>query len=101
MKFSLFYEMQISRPTPETEARLFSDALEQAELAVRGYIPQHERRGSIPSKRYVMSSSSAQYGQPQVWISCPASVTLTARPRRKRHDSRCAREWAISLSFNS
>ena len=30
MKFSLFYEMQISRPTRETEAQTFRNCLEQA-----------------------------------------------------------------------
>ncbi len=33
MRFSLFYEMQISDPTRETEAKLFHDCLEQAVLA--------------------------------------------------------------------
>src|SRR5687767_5062440 len=33
MKFSLFYEMQISDPTPEAEAQLFRDCVEQAVLA--------------------------------------------------------------------
>ena len=33
MKFSIFYEMQISRPTRTTEAQLFRDCLEQAVLA--------------------------------------------------------------------
>jgi alkanesulfonate monooxygenase SsuD/methylene tetrahydromethanopterin reductase-like flavin-dependent oxidoreductase (luciferase family) len=38
MKFSLFYEMQIADPTPESEARLFRDCVEQVELADRlGY----------------------------------------------------------------
>lgn len=33
MKFSLFYEMQISNPNKESEAKLFHDCLEQAVLA--------------------------------------------------------------------
>jgi alkanesulfonate monooxygenase SsuD/methylene tetrahydromethanopterin reductase-like flavin-dependent oxidoreductase (luciferase family) len=33
VKFSLFFEMQISNPTPATEAQTFHDALEQAVLA--------------------------------------------------------------------
>ena len=33
MKFSLFYEMQISHPTRQTEAQLFHDCVAQAELA--------------------------------------------------------------------
>lgn len=33
MKFSLFYEMQIPDPTPETEQQLFLDCVKQVELA--------------------------------------------------------------------
>lgn len=33
MKFSLFFEMQISDPTPEREAQLFHDCVEQSQLA--------------------------------------------------------------------
>jgi alkanesulfonate monooxygenase SsuD/methylene tetrahydromethanopterin reductase-like flavin-dependent oxidoreductase (luciferase family) len=35
MKFSLFYEMQIADPTPETEARMFHECAEQVVLADR------------------------------------------------------------------
>lgn len=33
MKFSIFFEMQISNPTPESEARIFQESLMQAVLA--------------------------------------------------------------------
>lgn len=33
MKFSIFYEMQLADPTPEKEAKLFHDCVEQARLA--------------------------------------------------------------------
>ena len=33
MRFSLFFEMQISNPTPETERQLFHDCAAQAVLA--------------------------------------------------------------------
>jgi alkanesulfonate monooxygenase SsuD/methylene tetrahydromethanopterin reductase-like flavin-dependent oxidoreductase (luciferase family) len=33
MKFSLFFEMQVADPTPEKEAAIFHDCLEQAKLA--------------------------------------------------------------------
>jgi alkanesulfonate monooxygenase SsuD/methylene tetrahydromethanopterin reductase-like flavin-dependent oxidoreductase (luciferase family) len=73
MKFSLFYEMQIADPTPESEARLFRDCVEQVELADRlGYhgIWEVEHHGL---REYSHSSA------PEVFLAFVAARTRNLR----------------------
>lgn len=96
MKFSLFYEMQISDPTRATEARLFQDCLAQAELADQlGYhcVWAVEHHGL-----FEYSHSSA----PEVFLSFVAARTRRIRvghgvnllPFRYNHPIRCAERVA-------
>ena len=96
MKFSLFYEMQISDPTPETEAQMFHDCVEQAVLADRlGYhaVWEVEHHGL-----YEYSHSSA----PEVFLSYVAAKTerirlghgITLTPHRYNHPIRIAERIA-------
>lgn len=96
MKFSLFFEMQIADPTPEKEARLFNDCLEQARLADElGYhcIWEVEHHGL-----YEYSHSSA----PEVFLSFVAAQTKRVRighgctllPHRYNHPIRVAERVA-------
>lgn len=96
MKFSLFYEMQISEPTRRAEARLFHDCLEQAVLADQlGYrtIWEVEHHGL-----YEYSHSSA----PEVFLSFVAARTkrirvghgVTLLPFRYNHPIRIAERIA-------
>ncbi len=73
MKFSLFYEMQIADPTRQSEAQMFRDCLEQAELADKlGYhcIWAVEHHGL-----YEYSHSSA----PEIFLSFVAARTENVR----------------------
>lgn len=96
MKFSLFYEMQISHPTRQTEARLFHDCVAQAELAdALGYhcIWEVEHHGL-----YEYSHSSA----PEVFLAFVAARTkrirlghgITLTPFRYNHPMRIAERIA-------
>lgn len=96
MKFSLFYEMQISRPNREAERKMFLDCLEQAELADRlGYhcIWEVEHHGL-----YEYSHSSA----PEIFLSFVAARTKNVRighgvtllPFRYNHPLRIAERIA-------
>ncbi len=96
MKFSLFYEMQLAGPTRESEARLFRDCLEQAELADKlGYhcIWEVEHHGL-----YEYSHSSA----PEIFLSFVAARTKNVRighgvtllPHRYNHPIRVAERIA-------
>jgi alkanesulfonate monooxygenase SsuD/methylene tetrahydromethanopterin reductase-like flavin-dependent oxidoreductase (luciferase family) len=96
VKFSLFYEMQISRPTRQTERQMFLDCLEQAELADRlGYhcIWEVEHHGL-----YEYSHSSA----PEIFLSFVAARTKNVRighgvtllPHRYNHPIRIAERIA-------
>jgi alkanesulfonate monooxygenase SsuD/methylene tetrahydromethanopterin reductase-like flavin-dependent oxidoreductase (luciferase family) len=96
MKFSLFYEMQISRPTRATEAQMFHDCLEQAVLADElGYhcIWEVEHHGL-----YEYSHSSA----PEIFLSFVAARTrrirvghgVTLLPFRYNHPIRIAERIA-------
>ena len=96
MKFSLFYEMQISRPTRESEAKLFHDCLEQAVLADElGYhcLWEVEHHGL-----YEYSHSSA----PEIFLSFVAARTkkirighgVTLLPFRYNHPIRVAERIA-------
>jgi alkanesulfonate monooxygenase SsuD/methylene tetrahydromethanopterin reductase-like flavin-dependent oxidoreductase (luciferase family) len=96
MKFSLFYEMQIADPTRETEAQLFRDCLEQAELADQlGFhcIWEVEHHGL-----YEYSHSSA----PEIFLSFVAARTkrirvghgVTLLPHRYNHPLRIAERIA-------
>jgi alkanesulfonate monooxygenase SsuD/methylene tetrahydromethanopterin reductase-like flavin-dependent oxidoreductase (luciferase family) len=96
VKFSLFYEMQISRPSRESEARLFHDCLEQAVLADKlGYhcIWEVEHHGL-----YEYSHSSA----PEIFLSFVAARTeririghgVTLLPFRYNHPIRIAERIA-------
>lgn len=96
MKFSLFYEMQISDPTRESEARLFHECLEQAILADQlGYhcIWAVEHHGL-----YEYSHSSA----PEIFLSFVAAKTrrirvghgVTLLPHRYNHPIRIAERIA-------
>ena len=97
MKFSLFYEMQISDPTPEREARLFHECVEQSVLADRlGYhcIWAVEHHGL-----YEYSHSSA----PEIFLSFVAARTkririghgVTLTPGRYNHPIRIAERVAV------
>lgn len=96
MKFSLFYEMQISKPTRQTEAQLFRDCVEQCVLADQlGYhaIWEVEHHGL-----YEYSHSSA----PEVFLSFIAARTqhirlghgITLTPHRYNHPIRIAERIA-------
>jgi alkanesulfonate monooxygenase SsuD/methylene tetrahydromethanopterin reductase-like flavin-dependent oxidoreductase (luciferase family) len=96
MKFSLFYEMQIADPTRQAEAQLFSDCLEQAELAEKlGYhcIWEVEHHGL-----FEYSHSSA----PEIFLSFVAARTqririghgVTLLPHRYNHPIRIAERIA-------
>ncbi|MDB5340867.1 MAG: luciferase, partial [Planctomycetaceae bacterium] len=96
MKFSLFFEMQISEPTRATEAQIFRDALEQAILAEQlGYhcIWAVEHHGL-----YEYAHSSA----PEIFLSFVAARTeririghgVTLLPFRYNHPIRIAERIA-------
>lgn len=96
MKFSIFFEMQISRPTRAAEAKLFHDCLEQAVFAdVLGYhcVWEVEHHGL-----YEYSHSSA----PEVFLSFVAAKTsririghgVTLLPFRYNHPLRIAERVA-------
>jgi len=96
MKFSLFYEMQISDPTPETQAQIFHDCVEQARLADElGYwcIWAVEHHGL-----YEYSHSSA----PEIFLAFVAAQTKRIRighgvsllPHRYNHPIRIAERVA-------
>jgi len=96
MKFSLFYEMQISRPTRETEAQLFRDCVDQCVLADElGYhaIWEVEHHGL-----YEYSHSSA----PETFLAFIAAKTrnvrlghgITLTPSRYNHPIRIAERVA-------
>jgi alkanesulfonate monooxygenase SsuD/methylene tetrahydromethanopterin reductase-like flavin-dependent oxidoreductase (luciferase family) len=96
MKFSLFFEMQTADSTPEKEARLFRDCVEQARLADElGYhcIWEVEHHGL-----YEYSHSSA----PEVFLSFVAAQTSRIRlghgctllPYRYNHPIRIAERIA-------
>jgi alkanesulfonate monooxygenase SsuD/methylene tetrahydromethanopterin reductase-like flavin-dependent oxidoreductase (luciferase family) len=96
MKFSLFYEMQISEPTPEAEVKLFRDCLEQAVLADQlGFhaIWEVEHHGL---REYSHSSA------PEIFLSFVAARTqrvrighgVTLLPYRYNHPLRIAERIA-------
>src|SRR5688500_18315012 len=96
VKFSIFYEMQISKPTRETERQMFLDCLEQAELADKlGYhcVWEVEHHGL-----YEYSHSSA----PEIFLSFVAARTerirvghgVTLLPFRYNHPIRIAERIA-------
>lgn len=96
MKFSIFYEMQISDPTRASEARMFHECLEQAELADKlGYhcVWEVEHHGL-----YEYSHSSA----PEIFLSFVAARTqnirighgVTLLPFRYNHPIRIAERIA-------
>lgn len=96
MKFSLFYEMQMSRPTRELERKVFRDAVEQAVLAEAcGYdcIWAVEHHGL-----FEYSHSSA----PEIFLSFVAAKTeririghgITLLPYRYNHPIRIAERVA-------
>lgn len=96
MKFSLFYEMQIADPTPESEARLFHECAEQVELADRlGY---HAAWEVEHHGLYEYSHSSA----PEVFLAYVAGRTtriklghgVTLTPGRYNHPIRIAERVA-------
>ncbi len=96
MKFSLFFEMQVTDPTPEKEAAIFHDCLEQAKLADElGYhcIWAVEHHGL-----YEYAHSSA----PEIFLSFVAAHTKRIRighgctllPHRYNHPIRIAERIA-------
>jgi alkanesulfonate monooxygenase SsuD/methylene tetrahydromethanopterin reductase-like flavin-dependent oxidoreductase (luciferase family) len=96
MKFSLFYEMQISQPTRQTEAQLFRDCVKQCVLADEiGYhcIWEVEHHGL-----YEYSHSSA----PETFLAFIAAKTkrirlghgITLTPYRYNHPIRIAERIA-------
>ena len=96
MKFSIFYEMQISRPTRETEAQMFRDAVEQCVLADElGYhcVWEVEHHGLLE-----YSHSSA----PEIFLTFVAAKTknirlghgITLTPHRYNHPLRIAERIA-------
>jgi len=96
MKFSVFYEMQISRPTRQSETQLFRDCLEQAIFADKlGYhcLWEVEHHGL-----YEYSHSSA----PEIFLSFVAARTeririghgVTLLPHRYNHPIRIAERIA-------
>lgn len=102
MKFSLFYELQIASPTPQSEAQLFHDVISQIELADRlGY---HAAWAVEHHGLYEYSHSSA----PEVLLAFAAARTRRIRlghgvallPRRYNHPIRVA-ERAATLDILS
>jgi alkanesulfonate monooxygenase SsuD/methylene tetrahydromethanopterin reductase-like flavin-dependent oxidoreductase (luciferase family) len=96
VKFSIFFEMQIAGPTPETEARTFHECVEQTELADKlGYhcVWEVEHHGL-----YEYSHSSA----PEVFLAFAAARTkrirlghgVTLLPFRYNHPIRIAERIA-------
>jgi alkanesulfonate monooxygenase SsuD/methylene tetrahydromethanopterin reductase-like flavin-dependent oxidoreductase (luciferase family) len=96
MKFSIFFEMQISKPTRTTEAQMFRDCLEQSVLADElGYhcVWEVEHHGL-----YEYSHSSA----PEIFLSFVAAKTkririghgVTLLPFRYNHPLRIAERIA-------
>lgn len=96
MKFSLFFEMQLTDPTPEKEAELFRNSLAQAKLADEiGYhcVWEVEHHGL-----YEYSHSSA----PEIFLSFVAAQTSRVRighgctllPYRYNHPIRVAERIA-------
>lgn len=96
MKFSIFFEMQISRPTRASEAQLFHDCLEQSILADElGYhcVWEVEHHGL-----YEYSHSSS----PEIFLSFVAARTkrirvghgVTLLPHRYNHPIRIAERVA-------
>jgi alkanesulfonate monooxygenase SsuD/methylene tetrahydromethanopterin reductase-like flavin-dependent oxidoreductase (luciferase family) len=96
MKFSLFYELQISHPTPASEVQLFHDCLEQARFADElGYhcLWEVEHHGL-----YEYSHSSA----PEIFMAAVAAQTRRIRlghgctllPYRYNHPIRVAERIA-------
>lgn len=96
MKFSIFYEMQISHPTPEAEARLFHECAEQVVLADEvGFdgVWEVEHHGL-----YEYSHSSA----PEIFLAFVAARTrrirlghgVTLTPYRYNHPIRVAERIA-------
>ncbi len=96
MKFSLFYEMQISNPTRQSEAQMFHDCVEQCVLADQiGYdtIWEVEHHGL-----YEYSHSSA----PETFLAFIAAKTeriklghgITLTPHRYNHPIRIAERVA-------
>ncbi|HVY46042.1 MAG TPA: LLM class flavin-dependent oxidoreductase [Minicystis sp.] len=96
MKFSVFYEMQLSRPTRATEAQLFRDCVEEVTFADElGYhcVWEVEHHGL-----YEYSHSSA----PEVFLSFVAARTkairlghgVTLLPHRYNHPIRIAERVA-------
>ncbi|MBI5515599.1 MAG: LLM class flavin-dependent oxidoreductase [Deltaproteobacteria bacterium] len=97
MKFSIFFEMQLSEPTPEREAQCFRDCVDQAVLADElGYhcVWEVEHHGL-----YEYSHSSA----PEVFLSFVAARTkrirvghgVTLLPWRYNHPIRIAERIAV------
>jgi alkanesulfonate monooxygenase SsuD/methylene tetrahydromethanopterin reductase-like flavin-dependent oxidoreductase (luciferase family) len=96
MKFSLFYEMQISAPTREAEAKMFRECVEQAVLADKlGY---HAVWAVEHHGLYEYSHSSA----PEIFLSFVAARTerirvghgVTLLPHRYNHPIRIAERIA-------
>jgi alkanesulfonate monooxygenase SsuD/methylene tetrahydromethanopterin reductase-like flavin-dependent oxidoreductase (luciferase family) len=96
VKFSLLYEMQISDPTPSSEARLFRDAVDQAVLADKlGY---HAVWAVEHHGLYEYAHSSA----PEIFLSFVAARTerlklghgVTLLPQRYNHPIRVAERVA-------
>jgi len=96
VKFSLFYEMQISEPTREAEAKMFRECVEQAVLADKlGY---HAVWAVEHHGLYEYSHSSA----PEIFLSFVAARTeririghgVTLLPQRYNHPIRIAERIA-------
>jgi alkanesulfonate monooxygenase SsuD/methylene tetrahydromethanopterin reductase-like flavin-dependent oxidoreductase (luciferase family) len=96
VKFSLFFEMQIAEPTPETEAQLFHQCVEQAVLAeALGY---HAVWAVEHHGLYEYSHSSA----PELFLAFVAARTsrirlghgVTLLPHRYNHPIRIAERIA-------
>jgi alkanesulfonate monooxygenase SsuD/methylene tetrahydromethanopterin reductase-like flavin-dependent oxidoreductase (luciferase family) len=96
MRISLFYEMQISNPTPEQEAQLFHDCVEQAVLA--DAIGYHAVWAVEHHGLYEYSHSSA----PESFLAFVAAKTnrirlgqgITQTPYRYNHPIRIAERVA-------
>lgn len=97
MKFSLFYEMQISEPTRQTEAEMFRACVDQAVLADElGY---HAVWAVEHHGLYEYSHSSA----PEIFLSFVAARTrrirvghgVTLLPHRYNHPIRIAERIAV------
>ena len=97
MKFSLFYEMQISDPTRDSEAQLFHDCLEQAVLADElGYhcVWEVEHHGLYEYSHSSAPGDLPRPSSPRGRSGSASATACTLLPHRYNHPIRIAERIA-------